>query len=202
MPRLIASLAAGSIGRELALLARMLRPVTVQVRVGRGSEGSGIVWRKDGLIVTNAHVARGGGAEIRLWDGRILAARMVARDPENDLAALQVRAGLEPMSRGDPNAVRAGELVAAAGHPLGVAHALSLGVVHQIIRDNDGRACWIRTDVRLAPGNSGGPLVDVVGRLLGINTLVAGGLGHAVAVPVIERFLGRAGLTPSGERAA
>jgi serine protease Do len=202
MPRIIASLAAGSIGRELATLANALRPVTVQVRVGRGGEGSGVVWRKDGVIVTNAHVARGAYAAIRMWDGRTLEARIIARDPDSDLAALRVQGPLLPIARGDPTATRPGELIVALGHPLGVAHAVALGVVHQVLRDEDGTACWIRADIRLAPGNSGGPLVDVAGRLLGVNTLVAGGLGHAVALPVIETFLSRAGLHPSGERAA
>jgi serine protease Do len=202
MPRIMASLAAGSIGRELAALADALRPATVQVSVGRGGEGSGVVWRKDGVIVTNAHVARGSGAEIRLWDGRTLEARTVAREPESDLAALQVRAPVIPIARGDPSVMLPGELVVALGHPLGVAHAVALGVVHQVLRTDDGNACWIRADIRLAPGNSGGPLVDVAGRLLGVNTLVAGGLGHAVALPVIESFLRRAGLGTPGERAA
>jgi serine protease Do len=202
MPRVITSLAAGSIGRDLATLADALRPITVQIRVGRGGEGSGVAWRSDGVIVTNAHVARGTSAEVRLWDGRTLDARIVARDPENDLAALQVRGPLTPALRGDPARIRPGELIVALGHPLGVAHAVALGVVHQVIRADDGSPCWIRADIRLAPGNSGGPLVDVAGRLLGVNTLVAGGLGHAVALPVIESFLRRAGLHPSGERAA
>ena len=202
MPRIMASLAAGSIGRELAALADWLRPATVQVRVGRGSEGSGVVWRKDGVVVTNAHVARGAYAAIRLWDGRTLEARVVARDPDNDLAALLVQGPLVAIAPGDPAAMRPGELIVALGHPLGVAHAVALGVVHQVLRADDGTACWIRADIRLAPGNSGGPLVDVAGRLLGVNTLIAGGLGHAVALPVIESFLSRAGLQSPGERAA
>jgi serine protease Do len=198
----MASLSAGAIGRELAILADGLRPVTVQIRMGRGGEGSGVAWSTDGVIVTNAHVARGARAEVRLWDGRVVEGRVVARDPDTDLAALQVRAPLVPALRGDPAAIRPGELIVAFGHPLGVANAVALGVVHQVVRAGDGSPCWIRADVRLAPGNSGGPLVDVAGRLLGVNTLIAGGLGHAVALPVIEGFLSRAGLHPSGERAA
>lgn len=202
MPRVMASLAAGAVGRELAILADGLRPATVQIRVGRGGEGSGVAWSTDGVIVTNAHVARSSTAEVRLWDGRVFDARLVARDPDTDLAALQVRARLVPALRGNPATIRPGELVVALGHPLGVANAVALGVVHQVIRAADGNPCWIRADVRLAPGNSGGPLVDVAGRLLGVNTLIAGGLGHAVALPVIEGFLSRTGLHPSGERAA
>jgi serine protease Do len=202
MPRVLISLAAGAIGRELAILADGLRPMTVQVRVGRGAEGSGVAWSKDGVIVTNAHVARGTRAEVRLWDGRVLDARLVAREPDNDLAALQVAGSLIPALHGEPKRIRPGELVVAFGHPLGVANSAALGVVHQVLLAGDGSPCWIRADVRLAPGNSGGPLVDVAGRLLGVNTLIAGGLGHAVALPVIEGFLSRAGLHPSGERAA
>ena len=99
-------------------------------------------------------------------------------------------------------ALRPGSIVLAFGHPLGVSNALSLGIVHDVTTDDSGEARWIRIDVRLAPGNSGGPLADAHGRVIGINTLVAGGLGHALPLSVVSRFLRWAGLWTPGRRAA
>src|SRR5919199_2637908 len=166
---------------ELASMAESLLRVTVQVRDRRRGIGSGVIWRSDGLIVTNAHVARASSAVVELRDGRTFDARVTSRDPQRDLAALTVDADELPAAPlGDPRALRPGHLVVAAGHPLGVAGALSLGIVHAIERaDGPGAPHWIRADVRLAPGNSGGPLADVSGRVIGINTMIAGGLGLA-----------------------
>jgi serine protease Do len=200
--RRLAALAAGPLGEELTGLADSLRKITVQVHTGRWGHGSGVIWRSDGLIVTNAHVASGAGVRVRLADGRLLDGRLVAREPDRDLAALRIMAsGLPAAAPGRFDSLRAGELVAALGHPLGVADALSLGVIHELTRD-EGKPAWIRADIRLAPGNSGGPLADVTGQVLGINTLVAGGLGFAIPSPVVAGFLRRAGLVPPGERAA
>jgi serine protease Do len=174
---------------ELAGLAEWLRRITVEVGTGRGSHGAGVVWRPDGLVVTNAHVAVPGPLEVRLHDGRTLAARLVSHDPARDLAALRIAASGLPAA--EPlEATRVGQLVVAVGHPLGLARALSLGVVHAA--PGDGRhplARFLRSDVRLAPGNSGGPLADVAGRVLGLNTLVAGSLACAVPSAVVARFL-------------
>ena len=110
--------------------------------------------------------------------------------------------GLLAAPLGDAAALRPGELVVALGHPLGVTNAFSLGVVHEVVREPGGAPRWIAADLRLAPGNSGGPLAGADGRVVGINTLVAGGLGYALPVPLIARFLRRAGLAPPDERAA
>jgi serine protease Do len=134
-----------------------------------------VIWSAGGLILTNAHVARTSEAEIELWDGRRWAARVTSRDGRRDLAALRVDApSLDAASPGDSTALRPGELVIAIGSPLGFAGALSTGVVHSIGRQ------WIYADVRLAPGNSGGPLADASGRVIGINTAVVNGLGAAI----------------------
>ena len=107
---------------------------------------------------------------------------MLARDPSVDLAVLAIAArDLIAASLGDTAALRPGELVVALGHPLGVANAVSLGVVHEVVREPDGTPRWVTADLRLAPGNSGGPLAGADGRVVGINTLVAGGLGYRAA---------------------
>jgi serine protease Do len=185
--------------RGFGEIAERLRRATVQVVAGahRGL-GSGIVWNSDGLIVTNAHVARQREAEVQLWDGRRVPARLVSSDPRRDVAALRAAAAdLEPAAPGDSSAVRPGELVIAVGNPLGFAGALSTGVVHSVAPiPGMGGQQWIRADVRLAPGNSGGPLADASGRVIGINTAILDGLGIAVPVNEALAFL-RRGPRPS-----
>jgi serine protease Do len=163
-------------------LAESLRRVTVQV-FSRGS-GSGIIWRADGLILTNAHVAQGTEARVNLWDGRQFAARVVARDPRRDLATLQIEAaGLVAAQAG--GSVRPGEMVLAVGNPLGFVGALSTGKVHAVGPD------WIQARVQLAPGNSGGPLANTRGEVVGVNTAVARGMGLAAPIGLVEEFLAR-----------
>jgi serine protease Do len=161
-------------------LAARLGLVTVEVRVlGRGGAvGAGVVWHPDGLILTNAHVAAG-DVTVVLADGEARRARLVARDVRRDLAALVVDATDLPAARiGDSGALRVGELVLAVGNPLGLVRALSAGLVHAV----GPRA--IHADLRLAPGNSGGPLADAQGHVVGLNAMIVGGL--AVAVPSRE----------------
>jgi serine protease Do len=172
-------------------MAEQLRRSTVQVR-GRGpGGGSGVIWRPDGLIITNAHVARGPRATVELSDGRKLDAAVIARDERRDLASLAVDAADLPAALiGDSDALRVGELVLAVGNPLGLAGALTTGVVHAVAAEEGPRGHgWVRADVRLAPGNSGGPLADARGRVVGINSMIAGGLALAVPSNAVERFL-------------
>jgi serine protease Do len=179
-------------GVEAALgdIAERLRRVTVHVRSGGRSAGAGVVWLRSGVVVTNAHVAAGPRAEVVLPDGRALPARLVARDPRHDLAALAVDAGELPAAlRVDARGLRAGELVIALGHPLGVAYAAALGVVHRAPSGVRGPGGWLHADIRLAPGNSGGPLADTSGRVVGINAMIVGGLGIAVPTHLVERFV-------------
>ena len=184
--------------RGFGEIAERLRRSTVQVSLGEGrgrgaqrSGGSGIVWTADGLILTNAHVARGPEAEIELWDGRRFPARVVSRDPRRDLATLRIAAtGLEAAAAGDSGALRPGELVIAVGNPLGFAGALSTGIVHS------AGERWIYADVQLAPGNSGGLLANAQGQVIGINTAIVNGLGAAVPSKVALDFLQR-GARPS-----
>jgi serine protease Do len=171
-------------------VAERLRRSTVQVQTGQGGPawgaGSGVIWDADGLIITNAHVAREKTARVELWDGRSFPATVVTRDPRRDLASLRIEAGgLPAATAGDSGALRVGELVVAVGNPLGFIGALTTGVVHALT------ARWVHADVRLAPGNSGGPLADARARVIGINTMIAGGLALAVPSNSITRFLRR-----------
>jgi serine protease Do len=190
----VESLIAGansSFAEECAALAERLRRSTVQVRDGRRGAGSGIIWRSDGLIVTNAHVVRGRGARIELSDGRAFDSVVIARDTRRDLASLKIQADNLPAAEiGDSASLRAGELVFAMGNPLGISGALTIGIIqaHSLI---DGRrgSQWVQADVQIAPGNSGGPLTDARGRVIGVNSMIANGLALAVPSNAVERFL-------------
>ncbi len=172
-------------------MAAQLRRATVQVRGKGPGGGSGVIWQPDGLIITNAHVARGPQAFIALADGRTFAATVTARDERRDLAALQVEATDLPAAMiGDADALRVGALVLAVGNPLGLTGALTTGVIHAAASSDGPRGHgWVQADVRLAPGNSGGPLADAAGRVIGINSMIAGGLALAVPSNAVARFL-------------
>jgi len=181
--------------RDFGETAEQLRRSTVQILNGDRGEsgsGSGVIWDSVGLIVTNAHVLRRDNARVGLWDGRVFPASVQSRDDRRDLAALRINTfGLPAASHGDSSALRTGELVMAVGNPLGFVGALTTGVVHAIgpLRGL-GRRTWVQADVRLAPGNSGGPLADAQGRVVGLNTMiVAGGLALAVPSNSVASFL-------------
>ena len=187
-PVLIAEPALEPLAAAAAAMAAELARVTVEVRShGRGAGGAavgaGVIWHPDGLILTNAHVAHR-DVTVVLADGRARSARLVARDPQRDLAALVVDAtGLPAAEIGDSGALRVGELVLAVGNPLGLVRALSAGLVHAV----GPRA--IHADLRLAPGNSGGPLADARGRVVGLNAMIVGGLAVAVPSREAQRFV-------------
>ena len=116
---------------------------------------------------------------------------MASRDPHRDLAELRIDATNLPSALvADSSQVRPGELVIAIGNPLGFVGALTTGVIHAVgpVRRHSSRS-WVQTDVRLAPGNSGGPLADVRGRVIGINTMIAGGLALAIPSNIVLDFL-------------
>jgi len=192
------------LGEDLDHVALALRAVTVVVRSNpaRGgslgphrssAQGAGIVWSPDGTIVTNAHVAAGESATITLADGRVAEARRVAHDARRDLALFHVdtaRLGGSPLPVpiiGDPSTLRPGDLVLGFGHPLGVEYALAMGVVHAT--PDVRRTPYVVADIRLAPGNSGGPLSDARGRIVGVNSMVVGGLGVAVSVDAVRSLV-------------
>jgi serine protease Do len=184
------------LGPSFGEIGERLRRSTVSissVQRGQGGNGSGVIWSADGLIVTNAHVVRGEQLTVDLWNGTRLPARLVNIDPKRDVATLRVEASLPlpALEVANAEALRPGELVIAVGNPLGFHGALSTGVVHRVAPFRGmGSQSWVQADVRLAPGNSGGPLADAEGRVVGINTAVAaGGLGLAVPSEAVRRFV-------------
>jgi serine protease Do len=173
-------------------MAEFLRRATVQIRSsGTGAEGSGSgLVLNAGQVVTNAHVALGQDVTIEAWDGAWHKARVVRKDAQLDLALLmldRLDAPAASLASAEP---KAGAAVIAVGNPLGFVGAVSTGFVRAVgaIRGLGWRR-WVQADVRLAPGNSGGPLADVLGQIVGINTMVAGGLALAIPAATIQRFL-------------
>jgi len=177
--------------RGFGEIAEKLRRSTVLVYAGARGNGSGVIWSADGAIITNAHVARASQIRVQLWDGREFDAALVSRDTRRDLAELRISAANLPAAvTADSSQVRPGELAIAIGNPLGFVGALTTGVVHAVgpLR-RLGSEPWVQADVRLAPGNSGGPLADARGRVIGINTMVAGRLALAVPSNAVTNFL-------------
>ena len=166
--------------------------VVVQQQPGRGfrrffaGAGAGIIWGENGIILTNNHVLGRGSVNVLLNDGQSLPASTLARDPDFDLALLQISAnGLTPLPLASDK-LRIGSLVFAFGHPFGQRNTVTRGVVSAFVRAHTrgGREIPIlRTDTSLAPGNSGGPLVDARGQLVGINAMILGG-DQSISIPV------------------
>jgi serine protease Do len=166
-----------------------LAPSVANLR-GRRGGGSGVVVTQDGFIVTSAHVvASTRRVTAAFVDGTELQARVVGADPLSDLAVLRAESGdLQPAELGDATALRVGQLVVAIGNPHGFAGSVTAGVVSALGRSlptGPGRIVdnVIQTDAALNPGNSGGALADGRGRVVGINTAVAG-VGLGLAVPI------------------
>lgn len=172
-------------------IAEQLRRSTVLIHAGGRGSGSGVIWTTDGTIVTNAHVVRSSNTRVELWDGREFDATVTARDPRHDLATLRISADhLPAASPADSSQLRPGELAIAIGNPMGFVGALTTGVIHAIgpLRGL-GSQTWVQASVRLAPGNSGGPLADARGHVIGINTMVAGRLALAIPSNAVLDFL-------------
>ncbi|MDZ7957484.1 MAG: trypsin-like peptidase domain-containing protein [Aulosira sp. DedQUE10] len=173
-----------NIADELAALAAKLRHSTVKVKSGSQGVGSGVIWQADGLIITNAHVATSNKATVELADDRVFEAVRTHFDPQQDLAALKITAtDLQTATIGDSDALRVGELVLAVGNPFADSGAVTTGIIHA----QHQRA--VMADIQLYPGNSGGPLADCLGRVVGINTMVVNGLAVAVPSLAVNRFL-------------
>ena len=188
-------------------VAERLTPSVASLRVmrrGRGGQvpvgaGSAVSLTPDGFLLTSAHVVSGGGGQGRATfaDGRTRRYEVIGSDPLSDLALLRTdEGGLAPAELGDADRLRVGQLVVAIGNPNGFGGTVTAGVISALGRSLPARSRRavrvidnvIQTDAALNPGNSGGALADSRGRLVGVNTAVAG-VGLGLAVPVNESTL-------------
>jgi S1-C subfamily serine protease len=200
--------------RTVVTVAKKVSPAVVQIKVDkpgpanrRGGPqrpygaGSGFIISSDGFIVTNSHVVNGArGIEVSLPDGRQLPARLIGDDPATDIAVVQIDAdNLSSLTFGDSDRLQVGQVAVAIGNPYGFQYSLTAGVVSALgrtLRSESGRLIddVIQTDAALNPGNSGGPLVDSRGMVIGVNTAVilpAQGLCFAVASNLVQYVVGK-----------
>jgi S1-C subfamily serine protease len=188
--------------RVVVRVSDKLRPAVVNLRTGRGGRqgtGSGILFTPDGFLLTNAHVvADHEEVRVRLMDGRDLSGRVVGTDPWTDLAVVQAESMALPHAElGDSTSLRVGQLVVAIGSPLGFESTVTAGVVSAVgrtLRTITGHLVdnVIQTDAALNPGNSGGPLVNSRGQVIGINTAViqpAQGICFAIPINMAKHIL-------------
>jgi S1-C subfamily serine protease len=170
-----------------------------QIQSGRGGGGlgSGMIYRADGLILTNAHVVRGADTvSVTLSDGRVFdKAKVLGRDERTDIAVVKIDGNNFPTVKlGDSEDVRAGDWAIAVGNPFGLDHSLTVGVISAKGREvplasgGDTRTDYLQTDASINPGNSGGPLLDIYGRVIGVNNAIysesGGNQGIGFAIPV------------------
>src|SRR5207302_6985978 len=193
----------------LADLAERLKPAIVHVRVRREAptstddsqepqerraSGSGFLIDPEGVIVTNAHVVEDvTTAQVRLFDGRRFTGKVIGRDSRVDLALLKLDGvkGLPTLALADSNRVRVGEFVLALGHPFGLEHTVSFGIVSRKGAPLTVAAPgfdFIQTDAAINPGNSGGPLVNMAAEVVGVNSMAArnGSIGFAIPANLVK----------------
>jgi serine protease Do len=188
------ALSAAEISQAIAGLANSVARSVIVVRGSRGSTGSGVIWNRPRLVITNAHVASSRTAELVLGNGHRVPARLVRHAPAVDLAALETDVDLSvPAQVGDSGRMRPGDLVIAVGNPMGERNAPSLGIVSRPSDD------VLQLAITLRPGNSGGALANAEGEVVGIPHMVAGkGLALAISTRAVERFL-ESGVEPDLE---
>ncbi len=164
--------------------------------------GSGVIVSADGIVVTNNHVIEGADAvRVALTDRREYEATIILRDPRTDLAVLRVEdtgAPLPFLALGDPNGLEVGDLVLAIGNPFGIGQTVTSGIISALARSSVGISdfqSFIQTDAAINPGNSGGALVDMGGRLIGINTAIysrsggSNGIGFAIPTDLVRAVI-------------
>lgn len=185
-PELLAGI---KIGVSVSSVADRLRRITVQISGPEYSRDSGVIWHSGGHVITNAHAAKGRTHSVEFVDGRYMPARTVVRDAAVDLAALKVDlSNLPAACARSARELRAGELVIAIGNPWDGDNAVSTGIVHQ----RSGEGACIFANIRIALGNSGGPLADANGYVIGINSAIISGLACAVSSDAVWEFRLRA----------
>ena len=164
------------------------------------SLGSGVIVSREGYILTNDHVVEGvSDIQVTLSDGRTTAGKIVGTDPDTDLAVVRISAtGLTPITFGQSEGLKVGDVVLAIGDPFSVGQTVTMGIVSAVGREINSAnpfGSFIQTDAAINPGNSGGALVDVGGNLIGINTLIFSrsggyqGIGFAIPVSLAKRVL-------------
>jgi serine protease Do len=183
--------------------AERLRSSVAQIVTGtngNGGIGAAIAWTDNGLFVTSAHVIRSPRMAVVTPDGRRVPGELVWQDRRRDVALVRSPgAAMLPVRTADPSAMRPGSLVMAIGHPFGLVDAVSTGVLQSVGElplefDFEGTSLrWVQADVRLGPGNSGGPLADADGRVIGVAAMIVAGVALAVPAPEVEALLASSG---------
>jgi serine protease Do len=166
---------------------------------GPAGAGAAIAW-SDGMFVTSAHVIRSPRITVVTPDGRRVPGELVWQERRRDVALVRAPgAGMPPVRIADPSGMRPGSLVMAIGHPFGLVDSVSTGVLQSVGElplefDFEGKALrWVQADVRLGPGNSGGPLADADGRVIGVAAMIVAGMGLAVPAPEVEALIASSG---------
>ena len=193
----------GTFTQVIHELVEQVMPSLVIVRGRRHGAGAGIVWAENGLILTNNHVVGRQTPTVVLQNDGEYESRLLARDPDVDLALLSIEAtGLTPLRPASREASpRVGELVFAFGHPWGQRNTVTRGIISALAFAQNRRGDTlpvVRSDVPLAPGNSGGPLVNAYGEVIGINAMIVGGdQSVSIAVSVANDFANKVLSSPA-----